>query len=289
MSSRSFPALDIRFTPEAEGAFELRDRLIAGLDDYQPTAIEESTAIWRVFFDCPASRDHALAWLRGLADPRITGEALEVDDEDWARRSQSDLTPVRAGCIVATPPWCAEEAREAAGNGDIVVVVAPSTGFGTGHHASTRLCLALLQEIDLLGRTVLDIGTGSGILAIAASRLGAHCVLAIDNDVDAIEAARENVALNGVRAGVRLEARDFRASAAGRADVVVANLTGESLRRSARDIVARASAGGTVIVSGVLAEEQARVVAVFRRAGAQLVATRAEDEWVGLRFEVVDS
>lgn len=281
---RLFPALEIHFTPEAEAASELPDRLFAALDDFRPTAIEESATAWRVFFDSPASRDGALAWLRRFGDPRIAAGPLDVEDEDWARRSQADLEPVRVGRIVITPPWRLEQARDLAQAGDVTIIVVPSTGFGTGHHASTRLCLAMLQEIAVNGRTALDIGTGSGVLAIAAARLGARSIVAVDIDADAIEAARENVALNKVTAFVRLECADFRGLSAGTAHIVIANLTGDLLRRSARDIVLRADVAGHIILSGVLTEEQAPVAAAFEAAGAKLRATKSEDEWVALRF-----
>jgi ribosomal protein L11 methyltransferase len=255
---------------------------MAGLDDFHPTAVEEAPKLWRVFFDAQASRDSALAWLHALGDPRIAVESLEVEDEDWARRSQADLQPVRAARFVISPPWSADAAREAARPDDIVVVIVPSTGFGTGHHASTRVCLELLQEVAVRGRTVLDIGTGSGVLAIAAARLGARSVTAIDNDPDAIASAQENIALNGEVAD--LACTDFPAAGVARADIVVANLTGQLLRRVAADVVSHANPGGDVIVSGVLAEEQATVVAAFGSAGATLHTQKAEDEWVGLHF-----
>ena len=240
--------------------------------------------MWRVFFDSQASRDQASAWLRASGDARLTCERVEVEDEDWARRSQADLQPVRAERFVVTPPRCAAEAREAAHAGDLLIIVVPSTGFGTGHHASTRLCLDLMQEIPVHGRTVLDIGTGSGVLAIAAARLGARAVIAVDNDADAVAAARENLALNDVDAQVRLDCADFRTVDVLRADIVVANLAGELLRRAAADVVLRANAGGDLIVSGMLAEEEAAVAAAFGSAGAKLRAAKSEDEWVALRF-----
>lgn len=280
------PALQITFVPEAATAVDLRDRLVAGLDDFQPTAIEESATTWRVFFDSPSARDRTLAWLREVRDPRITTESLDVEDEDWARRSQADLRPVRVGRIVVTPPWCEEQTRRDAHEDDLIVLVVPSTGFGTGHHASTRLCLALLQQIPVRGRSVLDVGTGSGVLAIAAARLGTRHVVAIDHDADAIEAARENVALNGADGIVRFECGDFRATKPASADTVLANLTGDLLRRFAPELARLVAPGGDLIVSGVLAEEGAAVVDAFQSAGARLMTELAEDGWVGLRLRM---
>jgi len=284
---RTYPALDIRFTPEARDDEALGDRLAAGLDDFHPAAIQEGTAEWRVFLDSAAERNAALAWLRDqLADPRLTVEPLDVADADWARRSQAGLAPVRAGRIVVTPPWAVEEAQRAARNGDIVIQIVPSTGFGTGHHASTRLCLLLLQHVQVAGRSVLDIGTGSGVLSIAAACLGAAWVWAIDNDPDAIDAACENTGLNPGEVPIAFEAADFRETSCGPADLVVANLTGELLRATASDVLARVAPGGQVILSGVLVEEVARVIAAFEAEGATLSERMDEEEWVGLRFEI---
>jgi ribosomal protein L11 methyltransferase len=287
--NRRFPALDIHFASDADSACDLRDRLVAGLDDFQPTAIEEAARTWRVFFDSPEAREQALAWMRSLGDPGVTADPLDVEDEDWARRSQADLQPVRVGRIVVSPPWCADTAREQARPNDILIVVVPSTGFGTGHHASTRLCLAFLQEIAVRGRTVLDVGTGSGLLAIAAARLGASAVTAVDNDRDALDAARENLGLNLVGVPFRLHDADFQTLADTYADIVVANLTGELLRRAAADLLKCARPRADLVLSGVLAEEQSRVVGAFESAGATLRTAKAEDEWVGLHFTVAAS
>ena len=115
----------------------------------------------------------------------------------------------------------------------IVIEIEPSRGFGTGHHQSTRLCLVLLQSRKLASQTVIDVGTGSGVLAIAAAKLGAAFVSAIDVDPDAIENARENISRNGVDAIVEAHVRDLTEAALSPADVVIANLTGTLLARHA--------------------------------------------------------
>jgi ribosomal protein L11 methyltransferase len=150
-------------------------------------------------------------------------------------------------------------------------------GFGTGHHATTRLCLAALQQIALQGNTAIDVGTGSGVLAIAARRLGASGVLAIDDDADAVAAAEENVRLNH-ESRIALEVADLRAAKIGRFDVVTANLTGALLIASAERLQSFAVAGGCLVLSGFMDHEERDVLAAFSQ--CSLAARSQEDEWV---------
>jgi ribosomal protein L11 methyltransferase len=153
-------------------------------------------------------------------------------------------------------------------------------GFGTGHHATTRLCLAALQTMDLDGRDVLDVGTGSGVLAIAAVRLGAARALGIDYDADAIQSARENLAANPAARNVSFETIDLAAAALPASDVVTANLTGAMLVRASPVLLAAVRTGGVLILSGILADERDEVAAAYPR--APIVWERDEDGWVGL-------
>jgi ribosomal protein L11 methyltransferase len=153
-------------------------------------------------------------------------------------------------------------------------------GFGTGHHATTRLCLAALQELDLEGAAVLDVGTGSGILAIAAVSLGARHAHAIDHDPDAVQSAQENLALNPGVGSVTIAIADLDATRLPESDVVTANLTGAVLIRYADPLIGAVKPGGTLIVSGILAPEEDLVRRAF--ATASLVDRRQEDEWACL-------
>jgi ribosomal protein L11 methyltransferase len=128
-------------------------------------------------------------------------------------------------------------------------------GIGTGHHASTRLCSAL-QLLPLEGQRVLDIGTGSGVLAIAAALDGAAEVLALDNDPDALQAARDNVAGNAVGARVRCERADLSTARLPVADVVVANLTGAILTAGLDRLIECVAPGGVLVLSGFTTEER---------------------------------
>ena len=260
-SVRTWPALDIHPVSEL---------LQAALVDYDASAVDERSADdWRVFFTSPSERDRAAAALR-VEFPDATIESIDVPDENWAARSQASLRAVRVGNIVVAPPWDVPA-------GPVVIIIQPSMGFGTGHHATTRLCIDALQRLNIAGRTVLDVGTGSGVLAIAASLLGASRSVGIDDDADAIIAARENLELNP-RAEATLLVADLRATDVGSADVVIANLTGGLLISAARvlqDLVAR---GGSLVLSGLMAVEEKDVLAAFPT--WTLEHRSEEDEWL---------
>jgi ribosomal protein L11 methyltransferase len=256
------------------------DLALAVLDDFSPSAVEERAPHLRVFFSNAHSRDAALT---ALVAAGLSATPLQVDDEDWARRSQQNLEAVIVGRLVVTPPGLPYSQSPIPNPQSLVAVtIQPSMGFGTGHHATTRLCLASLQEIDIGGKSVLDIGTGSGVLAIAAVLLGASRALGIDTDPDAIQAASENLPLNPTARPVTFEAGDFRSAALSAADVVVANLTGALLARSAARLIALVAPGGTLVVSGLLVQERAEVASSL--GALHLDGVREEDGWLALVY-----
>jgi ribosomal protein L11 methyltransferase len=267
---KDWPALDVAGTDS--------DFLLATLDDHAPTAIEERASAVRVFFSTVEARDRALA---DLASGGTAAAPVDVPDEDWARRSQQNITPITVGRITIAPPWAvpAPPALPAL----VTIVIQPSMGFGTGHHATTRLCLRALQSIEpaLAGADVLDVGTGSGVLAIAACRLGARRAVGIDHDVDAIRSANENLQLNSDAGDARFELVDLSVWLdRPRADIVTANLTGAVLERAAASILSATRPGGTMILSGLLTPERPSVQAAF--GAARLVDAFEEDGWAAL-------
>ena len=287
---RFYPAIDVRWTRAPAVGDE--DRLLAALDDHHPTAVEEAPDGLRVFFTSGQARNRAMAAVADFIPP-LTLSAIEVSDEDWAERSQSALEPVQVGRFAILPGKDTRsrfpETSAAKTTPDVLftVVILPSMGFGTGHHASTRLCLRLLQARPLDGASVLDVGTGSGVLAIAARRLGAGLVIATDIDRDALHSAQENLDLNQER-GVELRAVDLAAAATElgrRFDVVLANLTGAMLARHAGALAALAMPGGWLIASGFQPHEAEDVAAALDGAGWALASRLDEDNWVGAAFE----
>jgi len=272
---KDYPAIDVRT--------DAPDLLLAIVDDFGPTALEElqGGGAVRLFFSSMADRDAALSAL----SPRFEVTSLDVPDEDWARRSQEGLGPVTVGRIVVAPPWAAVPEPSSVGSepSALVIVIEPSMGFGTGHHVTTRLCLAALQATALEHQVVLDVGTGSGVLAIAADRLGAARAVGIDSDPDAIQSARDNIRLNPEAMRVRFETIDLAAKPLPVVDVVTANLTGALLIRSAPALLAAVRSGGTLILSGIGAHERDDVCEAFTP--ATVFWEREEDGWVGVAMK----
>jgi ribosomal protein L11 methyltransferase len=276
--SRTFPALQVNWrSPPEDGAVDV---LLAEIDAESPTAVDEVTNGIRVFFPSAALRDQALARVREFF-PTSVCTPVDIPDDNWAARSQASLGHVTVGRIIVAPPWCKEPDRP----DRIRVVIQPSMGFGTGHHASTRLCLRLLQELDVHGKRVIDVGTGSGVLAIAAATLGANRVLAVDADPDALAAAADNLRLNGTPESVELRQADLETSENrihDRFDIVLANLTGFLLIRHAGTLSRLAADRGALIVSGFEKDQADGVSEAVEALGWTQDSRLDEEGWVGL-------
>ncbi len=282
--AKAWPAIDVRVSAprgQADLGSDTAELAMAAADDYAPTAVEQRDGVLRIFFANAANRTRALVAMSQHFD--VT--TADVDDEDWARRSQLDLEPVTVGRVVIYPAPPGHPARpvEPVSRDQIRIVIPPSMGFGTGHHATTRLCLAVLQSIDLRDRFVLDVGTGSGVLAIAAVKLGAAGALGTDNDADAIQAATENLAFNRVT-NVEFAVRDVMADSLPSADVLVANLTGAVIVRAAERLLQALRPGGTLILSGILDTERDDVRRAY--ANRELINVVQEDEWLALTLRL---
>lgn len=288
---KTWPALDVAFPADDRCAPDPDGFFAAWLDDHAPTAIVETSAAvasWRIFFATATARD-AAAEAIALEHPDLRVAAVDVPDEQWAERSQASLTAIRVGRLVVAPPWDVEGAEalddESADapierTATTLVVIEPSMGFGTGHHESTRLCLRALQRLDLAGRQVVDLGTGSGVLAIAAARLGCARAIAIDDDEDAVAAARANVDRNALGDRIEVRAEGLGADPGLRGEIVLGNLTGGLLRRLADLVSACVAPGGTLILSGFTADERDAVAHAF--APHIVVDTLTENGWAAL-------
>jgi ribosomal protein L11 methyltransferase len=184
--------------------------------------------------------------------PSIKIEMISIPEQDWGENWKKFFKPVQVGsrCVVK-PPWSKTRLKK----GQVPVVITPGMAFGTGTHATTKLCIQTLElRLRRRGLSVLDVGTGSGILSIAAAKLGAGEVLGLDIDGVAVRAARENVRQNGVSDIVRIRKGrigDIRR----KFDIVVANIDHKSLRRMRIPLLLHLKAEGLLILSGILEAE----------------------------------
>lgn len=206
-----------------------------------------------------------------------------IEDENWSATWKEHFRPfaIIPGLIIA-PTWEEYQAKE----DEQVIVMDPGMAFGTGHHATTSLSLQLLRKaVD--GRpesSVLDVGTGTGILGMAAALFGASRVLAIDNDPEAVTAARENAARNNLQQIMEVAITPL-ASLTGAYSLVIANIVHDVLLELAPDLTRLTAPGGRLILSGILAGPQvASIVFCFTTAGFSLEQQEQKKEWAALLF-----
>ena len=274
-------ALDIQTPTHRPDLIPLLDALI---DDFNPFAIEQIDRIkQRVYFFATRDRDNAnQAIVDSYESLGVTVSPIDVPYDNWAERAQEGLCAVRISGIVVAPPWDIPDHQ----SGSTLIVIQPSMGFGTGHHASTRVCLRALQALSLTNRSVLDIGTGSGVLAIAAAKLGSPTVTGIESDLDALDTALGNITLNKVSHLVRLSHDDIRkADKLDSASVVVANISAALVCEHAEEILRTVEANGSLVVGGFTESEESRVRQALEPHGV-LTSRHMEDEWLALTFSM---
>ena len=203
----------------------------------------------------------------------------EVHDEDWAENWKKYYKPFHVGKrIVIRPVW--ESYAESPG--DIVVVIDPGMAFGNGTHETTSMCLSLLEEYAAPGCAAFDVGTGSGILAIAAAKLGASSVRAVDLDPVAISAAKENVARNQLTDRVFVEVSNLLEGVREQADVIVANIIADAIILLSQSVRAHLKPDGVLIASGIIRDREPDVLDALQTAGFTVDDIRYAGEWVAL-------
>ncbi len=215
-----------------------------------------------------------------LERPSLTVSSEVLDDRPWEREWLKDFRPMCFGrrlwiCPGGQPP----PADRAAGPDPVIIWLDPGLAFGTGTHPTTALCLEWLDAADLTGNRVLDVGCGSGVLAIAALRLGASSAVALDIDPQALIATRENAARNGLSG--RLEARPAAAAWGDAYEVVVANILAEPLVELAPRLAAVIRPGGRIMLSGLLSAQEPAVAGAYMP-WFDVEPPREREGWVGL-------
>lgn len=229
--------------------------------------------------------------LRGLPEfgydaGDFTVAAAEVNEEDWADNWKKYFKPIAVTeQLTIKPTWEEYEPRE----GERIIELDPGMAFGTGTHPTTALCLRTLEGAIQGGETVIDVGTGSGILAIGAIRLGAERVLAVDLDPIAVTSATENVKLNGLQDVIEVRQSDLlgvlnQEGAAGSVqppvDVVVANILAEIILLFIADVMNVLKPGGIYIASGIYKNKEDDVAAALLAAGFEIIDRVRQEDWI---------
>jgi ribosomal protein L11 methyltransferase len=252
-----------------------------------PPGVTKLTAYFPWDTDLHELKRSFLEFLPVLAEsfgegPEAFDSAAEITDSGWAEKWKEHFRARKVGRrLVVKPSW---EEFTPVGN-DVVLTIDPGQAFGTGTHETTRMCLRFIEDVFERApsppRTVLDIGTGTGILGIAAACLGAKDVLGIDTDAVAVEVAGKNAAMNGVGAFFRSESTVL-SSIGGDFDLVMGNLIAEILVDLAGDIVGRCAPEGRLVLSGILTEKSDWVVEEYAAHGAFLVEKAIDGQWAAL-------
>jgi ribosomal protein L11 methyltransferase len=264
-------AIDEDITPSADG-----DGFTYNLD--KPVRIKAYIAV-----DDQAGEKVAL--LRSTLDHLSFLRPIEpisvrsVADEDWANAWKEHYHVLRLGKrLVIAPTWRTYDAKP----DDVVIRLDPGMAFGTGLHPTTRMCLEKLEEVVRPAVTVLDVGTGSGILALAAARLGAGHVLAVETDPVAVDAAEQNVALNNLSDAISVRQGSVPLPQPQQFDIVVANIIARVIAELAPALAAALRPTGVLIASGIIAERSQMVEDALAAAGLSLVQRVTEGDWVTL-------
>ncbi len=246
------------------------DRLSGALWAAGAAGVEERESKSRLRLIVAVRADQVDAVAAVLAPRAVEVRPIAADAGLDAWRDYATAT--RVGDVLIQPVWLPEVLTKPT---DVVVRIDPGRAFGSGAHVTTRLALDLLGASPIDGLRVLDVGTGSGVLAVAAARLGAAQVMAVDIDEDARHVAAQNVERNHVDSIVTIS--DV---IVGSFDVVLANITVPTLVELSADLLAALVAGGRLVLSGVLRDQESELMAAFR--GVDWIDRRSEGDWIAL-------
>jgi ribosomal protein L11 methyltransferase len=200
----------------------------------------------------------------------------EIKEEAWLEAWKASFKPIRVAAFLVRPTWSDADPGDA-----IVLSLDPGMAFGTGLHPTTQACLRALSRIDVVGKRVADVGTGSAILAIACAKRGAREIVAVDVDEVAVKEATENAARNGVAIDLDVgSASDLDGSF----DVIVANIVAAVLQKIAADLAGHLAPDGRLVVAGIIATEEDETRAALEERGLRAVTREQDGDWVALEL-----
>ncbi|MGI6172291.1 MAG: 50S ribosomal protein L11 methyltransferase [Christensenellales bacterium] len=277
---------DIDANQRPEGAWDIIDPDIAlrmgedvRVSGYFPKELQTQDLLSRI-----RARLEEVKRMELLMDVgKLEIETSTVDDEDWAEFWKKNYVPFRLGMhMVVKPTWTPFDAQE----GDKIIELDPGMAFGSGTHETTGMCVEILEKVLKKGDSVIDVGTGSGILAIAAALNGAGDVLAIDIDPMAVRVCGENVERNGFSDVVRCRQGDLLKDVEEVADIVVANIISDVIIMIAEPVKARIKPGGMFLCSGISRERRDEVIEALEKADYASIDVHIRGEWAAIECRV---
>ena len=276
---------DVALNQRPEGQWDIIDEEIARRigDDVKVTGyypIDERIADTVSHIESELRRIRAMDFDFDLG--KLETNAHSIDEEDWAESWKKSYKPFRLGRhMVIKPGWEEYDAED----GDHIIEIDPGMAFGTGTHETTGMCVELIEEYVKPGMSVIDIGTGTGILAIAAAHMGAGDVLATDLDPMAVKVAAENIRINGFEGKIRTRCGDLLEAVDETGDVVVANIIADVIKMLAAPVRAHIAPGGRFICSGIARERKDEVIEALTGAGYKNLDIRDRGEWTAIQAE----
>ena len=278
--------------PQAEDVMNALSEIF-GEEDYAIATqeVDEDKGIWEAsIYMMAADEDHIAEHFAAIVKtgfPALTIQREVLPDIDWIAKSLEGLKPVRAGRFLVHGSHDRDKVRP----GDIGLLIDAGQAFGTGHHGTTAGCLDMIDDVlkSRPVRNALDLGTGSGVLAIAAAKLAHIPVVATDIDPVAVRVAHDNARINGINGGIHFATAPgfhhavFREH--GPFDLIIANILARPLMKLAPELVRHLSATGTVILSGILASQRWKVIAAYNGAGLNHVRTTWMNGWVTIQLQ----
>ena len=278
-------AVDIDVEPAAaeaaEYAFNSLDALGTEIDHLRKSA-DASVRVTGYFNDLPTLLEidgeiaHAFS-VFGVTSLPAPVTIREVEDRDWLAEWKRHWKPTEVGRFIIAPPW-----SDVSDTDRIVIRIEPNMAFGTGTHDTTQLCLTAIGEILTPDMSVLDVGTGTGILAIAAAKLGAKNIFACDTDADSVKIARENAVLNGLGEHITFADGPIDESTPTH-DLVCANLTIDVIVPILGSLLNKASR--FLLLSGILAEQETEIAATLQHSGITKYRVEHSGEWISVVVE----
>ena len=273
---------DVSINQRPEGRWDIIDEAIAQNmgDDVKVTAYISNDEKAGDTIIAIRSRIASIASMDlGFDTGKLSITIDSIDEEDWAAAWKTHFKTLRLGNhIVIKPTWCAHDPRP----GDQIIEIDPAMAFGTGTHETTAMCVELIERYVNPGDTIIDVGTGSGILALTAAKLGAARVLAIDVDSVAVRVACENVARNGLSEKITVLSGDLLSGIDMTADIMIANIIADVIIDIADSARARIKEGGLFICSGIVTTRLADVTSALLTAGYSDLDIAEAGEWAAI-------